>query len=469
MKATQFYGTGFIVSTNPPLIVCDRDTIPIGLGDIFITFANSIIIPGRLLFLHPFYNYVVLTYDPQLIGDTPVKPIEFSSTELNQGDAINFIGIGTDHSVILKKTTVANVSNIGTRECSPPRWRAMNVEGVKIDDSSNSQGGLMTDDHGAVLAFWISYSSQNEKGKDISFMSGLPSSLVKSTIDGYLANGDQMVFKGIDAELWTMRIAAARTLGLSDAWVRKIEESGSTRHTLLYVLNILDEHGPCAKVLHVGDVVLSVNGKLVSRMGHMSVVHDHDDVEMVILRDGKELQVKVPMTVFSGYETRRVLGWQGALIQNPYKAVLEQVRNVPQGVYVSCTLYGSPASNCLRPGVWIVEIQGKPVKDLDTFLKVVHENERESCRRRRPSYVAPVRRTAEEQAKHENESDDDRAMIPEDDDDDDDNDEGYIRIKTVSRNETVRVVALKLDVHYWDSWQLVHDDSSVSGWNSENC
>ena len=46
MKATQFYGTGFIVSTNPPLIVCDRDTIPIGLGDIFITFANSIIIPG---------------------------------------------------------------------------------------------------------------------------------------------------------------------------------------------------------------------------------------------------------------------------------------------------------------------------------------------------------------------------------------------------------------------------------------
>ncbi len=32
MKATQFYGTGFILSTNPPLIMCDRDTVPIGLG-----------------------------------------------------------------------------------------------------------------------------------------------------------------------------------------------------------------------------------------------------------------------------------------------------------------------------------------------------------------------------------------------------------------------------------------------------
>ncbi|CAO0797697.1 unnamed protein product [Mucor circinelloides] len=470
MKATQFYGTGFIVSTNPPLIVCDRDTIPIGLGDIFITFANSIIIPGRLLFLHPFYNYVILTYDPKLIGDTPVKPLEFSEKELNQGDEINFIGIGNDHSVVMKKTTVSSVSNIGTRECSPPRWRAMNVEGIKIDDSLNSQGGLITNDEGQVQALWISYSSQSEKGKDISFMSGLLSSLVKPTVDKFLQSGDKVVFKGLDAELWTMRIAAARTLGLSDEWVKKIEESGSTRHTLLYVLNILDERSACAKVLNVGDVILSVDGKLVTRMSHMMLVHEKDNIDMVILRDGKELNVNVPMSEFSSYETTRVIGWQGALIQRPYKAVLEQVRNVPAGVYVSCTLYGSPASNVLRPGVWIVEVQGKPVKDLDSFLQVVHAHELEMGRRRRPSYIPPVQRSAEEKARRESEQNDNDALIPDiiDEDDDDDNDEGYIRIKTVSRNETVRVVAVKLDLHYWDSWQLVHDEKSVSGWTSES-
>ncbi|KAI8085430.1 trypsin-like cysteine/serine peptidase domain-containing protein [Thamnidium elegans] len=468
MKATQFYGTGFIVSTNPPLIVCDRDTIPIGLGDIFITFANSIIIPGRLLFLHPFYNYVILTYDPTLIGDTPVKPIEFSETELNQGDEINFVGIGNDHSVVMKKTTVSSVSNIGTRECSPPRWRAMNVEGIKIDDSLSSQGGLITNDEGQVQAFWVSYSSQNEKGKDISFMSGLLSSLVKPTVDKYL-RGEKMVFKGLNAELWTMRIAAARTLGLSDEWVRKIEESGSSRHTLLYVLNILDERSACAQVLNVGDVILSVNGKLVTRMSHMMLVHQQDNIDMIILRDGKELNVNVPMSEFSGYETTRVIGWQGALIQRPYKAVLEQVRNVPAGVYVSCTLYGSPASNVLRPGVWIVEVQGKPVKDLDSFLEVVHSHETEMSRRRRPSYIPPVQRTADEQAQLEKEQDDEALKPDDDEDDDDDNDEGYIRIKTVSRNETVRVVAVKLDLHYWDSWQLIHDDKSICGWSSEDC
>lgn len=284
MKATQFYGTGFIVSTNPPLIVCDRDTVPISMGDILLTFANSIIIPGKMLLLHPFYNFALLTYDPKLIGDTPVAAIEFSNDEkeLAQGDDVYFTAMSGDHSINSKKTTVSGISNIGTRECSPPRWRAMNVEGIKIDDSFNSQGGLLTTEEGKVQGFWLSYSSQNDKGKDISFMSGLSASLVRPTIDRFLAGDTTPVFKGLDVELWTMRIAAARTLGLSDDWVRKVEQSGSTRHTLLYVLSILDERSPSAKVLNVGDVILSMNGNLVTRMSDLMHLHDHgDSVEMV--------------------------------------------------------------------------------------------------------------------------------------------------------------------------------------------
>ncbi|KAI7866010.1 trypsin-like cysteine/serine peptidase domain-containing protein [Spinellus fusiger] len=461
MKATQFYGTGYVVSTSPPLIVCDRDTIPIGLGDIFITFANSIIIPGKIVFLHPFYNYVLISYNPQLIGDTPVRPLELSETELNQGDDVQFVGVGNDFSVVLKKTTVSAISNVGTRECSPPRWRAMNVEGIKVDDSINSQGGLLIDAHGKTQALWVSYSSQTEKGKDTSFMSGLSIQLVKPAIDAYIERG-QVVFKGLGVELWTMRMAAARTLGLRDAWVKKIEKSGSTRHTLLYVLNILDESSACSKVLSVGDVILSINEQLVTRMPNIMQM-DQETVPMVILRDGKELDVNVPLSELGGQETTRVVGWQGALIQKPYKSVLEQVRNVPQGVYVSCTLYGSPASHVLRPGVWIVEVQGQPVQDLDSFLTAVHKHETEMCRRRRPSYIPPVRRSAEQQARL-NFSEEEALKTDEAEDDDDTNDEGYIRIKTVSRDETVRVVAVKLDLHYWDTWQLVPNDTSICGW-----
>ncbi|SAL99643.1 hypothetical protein [Absidia glauca] len=470
MKATQFYGTGYVVSTDPsrPLILCDRDTIPISLGDVFITFANSISIPGKLVLLHPFYNYALITYDPTLIGDTPVKPLAFSDVELKQGDDTYFVGISNDdHATMMKKVTVASISNIGTRECSPPRWRALNVEGIKIDDALNTQGGLLTTEDGQVQALWVSYSSQNEKGRDISFMSGLSASLICPTLDRLAAtNGnDEVVFKGLDAEFWTMRLAAARTLGLDDAWIKKLEQSGSKRHTLLYVLNILDERSALAKVLNVGDLVLTIDGKLVTRMTDLAF-QEKDTVKMVILRDGGELEVDVPLSTFSGYETTLVVGWQGALIQQPYKSVLEQVRHVPTGVYVSCTLFGSPASSVLRPGVWIVEVQGQPVVDMDDFLNVVHAYERQS-RRRRSSYVPPNRRSVDDRVAIV----DDLACLKisgdkndDDDDDDDDNDEGYIRLKTVSRNDVVRVVALKLDLHYWGSWKLARDDSTISGW-----
>lgn len=180
----------------------------------------------------------------------------------------------------MKKTVVTSVGNVGTKECSPPRWRAMNVEGVKIDDPVGSQGGVLCDSDGLVQALWLNYSSQNDKGKDVSFMSGLPVSLVRSAIEPF-QRGEKPKLRGLDIELWTMRIAAARTLGLTDSWVRKIEGGKSSRHTLLYVLNILDTSSPCAKVLKVGDIVLEINGQVVTRMGDLAVLNDLEAVEMV--------------------------------------------------------------------------------------------------------------------------------------------------------------------------------------------
>ncbi|KAL1915204.1 uncharacterized protein VTP21DRAFT_7480 [Calcarisporiella thermophila] len=428
MKNTQFYGFGVIVSTDPPLIVCDRDTVTILVGDIFITVANSIIIPARLLYLHPVYNIAVLTFDRSLLGDTPIRAVEFSDKMLAQGDETWLVGCSSDYSPVVRRTVVSSISNVGTRECSPPRWRAMNVEGIKVDDAESAQGGVLCDRDGKVQALWLSYSTQNEKGRDMSFMSGLAVNLLKSTLEPMM-RGEEPKLRGLGVELWTMRIAAARTLGLTDEWVRRIESSQRGRHSLLYVLNVLDQ--TAQKVLQVGDVILEMNGECVGRMSDLKRIEHLEEVEMVVLRDAKELRIRVPTIPLSGLETTRIVEWQGALVQMPYQAVLEQVKRVPTGVYVSCTLYGSPASVSMRPGVWVVEVGGRSVHDLDSFLEAVRAHEQE---------------------------------LREEEDEDE---EGYVRIKTVSRNDVTKVVAMKLDTHYWDTWILSRDESTISGWKYE--
>ncbi len=140
---------------------------------------------------------------------------------------------------------------------------------------------MLCDIDGKVQGLWLNYSSQNEKNKDITFMSGLPISLVKPALES-LKHEQLPKLRGLNVEFWTMRIAAARALGLSDEWVRKVETTPNSKHTLLYILNILDSTSPAGKLLEVGDIVLMMNGNMVTKMSDLpAAFHCSEEVDMV--------------------------------------------------------------------------------------------------------------------------------------------------------------------------------------------
>ena len=81
----------------------------------------------------------------------------------------------------------------------------------------------------------------------------------------------------------------------------------------------------------------------------------------------------------------------------------------PEGIYVAYFAYGSPATRAgLMPGRRIVEVDGQPTPDPDSFLKAVTG---------RP----------------------DRAPV---------------RLKTITWNNAPEVITLKLDKHYWPAYEL---------------
>lgn len=48
------------------LVLVDRNTVPVGLGDIMLSFgAHPAEVPGRVRFLHPLHNFAILSYNPQ--------------------------------------------------------------------------------------------------------------------------------------------------------------------------------------------------------------------------------------------------------------------------------------------------------------------------------------------------------------------------------------------------------------------
>ena len=69
----NYHGTGLLVDAERGLVVTDRNTVPVSLGDVRLTFGGELEIPGRIEFINPLHNLAVVSYDPKLIGTTPVK------------------------------------------------------------------------------------------------------------------------------------------------------------------------------------------------------------------------------------------------------------------------------------------------------------------------------------------------------------------------------------------------------------
>jgi PDZ domain-containing secreted protein len=147
------------------------------------------------------------------------------------------------------------------------------------------------------------------------------------------------------------------------------------------------------------------------------------------------------------------------LVQEAHRAAKEQVQTcVPQGVYVSCCLFGSPAQASLKPGVWIHAINQTSVASLKDFIAAVDSKQ-------------PTKPKSLFQYQELDSNEQDLVLSPTDDAsqassemDNDFQSDSHVQIKYTTIANVVRLTTLKLDKHYWPMWHLKREDSYHYGW-----
>jgi S1-C subfamily serine protease len=409
----NYHGTGVIVDAERGLVVTDRNTVPVSLGDIRLTFAGALEIPGRVEFIHPLHNLALVSYDPRLIGTTPVRSARLDTTPLQEGQTVTAIGMNSDGELKSRTTQIVALEPLQLPLSRTMQFRDSNLEVAQLLNPPAEFDGVLTDSKGAVRALWSSFPL--ETGREVVQANrGVSIELVADLLQ-HERSGQPL--HTLDVEFDYRSLTEARQLGLSDAWLARLERANPQGRRVLGIVR-LTGGAAAAGVLQQGDLVLSVAGSVVTTFRDVErAVANLPVVAVSVWRDAAEQTLAVPTTALTGYDVDRVVLWAGATLHAPHRAMSAQRGVSPAGVYVAFFAYGSPATRYrLYPGRRIVEVDGQATPDLDAFLRVVTG---------RPDRTS-------------------------------------LRLRTLSWNNVPEVITLKLDRHYWPTTEIVR---TPAGWD----
>ncbi len=400
----HYYGTGLIVDTERGLVVVDRNTVPVAMGDVSITFAGSLEVRGRVDYVHPLHNLAVVSYDPASIGDTPVRAASFNTDQVNPGDEVWVVGLKGDHQLVHQASTVSSVDPMTLPLSRTLRFRDSNLAGIDLVNAPADVDGVLLDSRGRVTGLWSSFAIQ-AANDSTQFNRGVGSDLVRELVD--LVRAGRPLYS-LEAEVAYAPLFAARKLGLDEEWLSRLENFNPQGRRVLSVSRVV-AGSPAAEKLRNGDMILAIDGQLVTTFRELERSVQKPEVEVTVWRDGEAEELQIETVALDGLGIERAVSWAGALLQDPHRAMAAQRGIKPYGVYIAFFSYGSPAT---RYGLWagrrIVEVDGKATPDLQTFVDVVKGKR----------------------------------------------DKSSVRLKTITWNGAAEVITLKLDNQYWPAYEI---------------
>ncbi|KAF2455375.1 putative nuclear serine protease HtrA2/Nma111 [Lineolata rhizophorae] len=376
-------GFGLVIDADKGLVIISRAHVPYDLCDIRLTFADSIIVEGKVVFMHPTQNYVVVKYDPSLVK-APVKSAKLSTRRIEQGQDTIFFAYNQNLRPIVAKTTVTDVTTVAIpASASTPRYRAINIECVTVDTGLASHCGsgvLVNPDTGEVESIWMTFlGERSHSGKDIDYHLGLPAPGFIPIIDE-IRRGETPALRILAVEIQPVGMAQVRIMGVAEDVIERIEREDPERHQVFMVRKV--DSGQAVGGLAEGDIILTLDGKLITRAHHMdAVLHaaslgkppgEPVTVAAVIVRHRQQMRIEIPTVPTADLETGRALVFAGAVLHAPHHAVRQQIARLHSGVYISARTRGSPAyAYGLAPTNFITHVNGAPTPDLPAFVAQV--------------------------------------------------------------------------------------------------
>lgn len=412
-------GFGLVIDAEKGLVVVSRAIVPYDMCDISVTIADSIIVDGRVVFMHPLQNYAIIQYDSSLV-QAPVKSAELADRPIKQGENTIFFGFNQNYRPVVAKTTVTDITTVAIpASASTPRYRAVNLDAITVDTSLSGQcgSGVLVAEDGTVQALWLTYLGERtgHSNKDVEYHLGFATPALLPVIDE-IKSGNKPNLRILNLETQTVQMSQARIMGVSEEWIERVEREDPERHQLFMVRKV--DAGNVGGLAE-GDVILTLNDKLITRVADLDIMYNNDVLDVLVVRKMGEERLQVPTVPTSELETDRVVAFCGAILHRPHHAVRQQISKVHSDIYIVARMRGSPAYMYgLAPTNFIMAVNGVPTQDIESFLRETNKIK----------------------------------------------DNTYFRLKMMTFDNVSWVATLKANNHWFPTVEFVKDSAAREGW-----
>ncbi|KAJ2857963.1 hypothetical protein J3B02_000620 [Coemansia erecta] len=451
------YGSGLVVSKDYGIIICSTSLVSNPTCEIAVSFQGKAEIQATLAYSHPLYPISFLKYNPALLKQEAAD-LSISNLDLKNVNSADRLAVGSPITVLyynkvgrllVTPSSVMSRSTLDVRGCTcctiPGYYNVDYFNVSTLPESDPTCIGVVCNSRGKVRGLWANITSCEEKNESISC--GLDISVITQTIEtltsGKLENFEKLSVLNVTFSKYNL--PEAKVFGISDRHFNALYQclpKGS--QNVFVVQNILQKMTNDIPSLHVGDLVLRINGRFVLRLDQLSSFYDQKTVELTVIRDQKEITFITPTMLLPTRNTRRVVCWAGIIMQEPWLPIQQRSASVPSQVFSFIESAGSPAARA-TPFIsyYITEINNTAVKTLDDVARIAKQLKSKDA----DAFNARV-------ANNEHFI---SGEMPGCD----------VKVRVVSISGEERVISIRTNDHYFPAWQLVRGPSIEDKWKME--
>ncbi|KAJ5544494.1 hypothetical protein N7535_007107, partial [Penicillium sp. DV-2018c] len=358
--------TGFVVDAERGYILTNRHVVGSGPFWGYCIFDNHEECDVKPVYRDPVHDFGILKFDPAKIRYMEVTELKLQPDGARVGTEIRVVGNDAGEKLSILSGVISrldrNAPEYGEGYCD---FNTNYIQAAAAA-SGGSSGSPVVNLAGHAVALQAGGRADGA-ATDYFLPLDRPLRALECIRQG------KPVTRGTIQTQWVLKpFDECRRLGLTPEWEAAVRKAAPTETNMLAAEIILPE-GPADGKLLEGDVLLKVNGKLLTQFVHLDDILDSsvgETIKLLVQRGGQDVEVECQVGNLHDITPDRFVTVAGATFHDLSYQQSRLYAIPTRGVYV-CESAGSFKLENTVAGWLIDSIDKKPVRNLKEFVEVM--------------------------------------------------------------------------------------------------